>query len=162
MILEPDAKHLAPIRYEGWTMKIHQSVLDRMDDGHDFFYAPGEELCIIDLAHESLVAPRSRDEAARRAAEAEAAAAPRGPCPTPEAWKRNPKGTYHPRAFRNLPAVAASWAGWTKCTWTRDQIRERYEIVDTPESPAAIEAETTPDPPPSPRRCYPSAKQGSN
>ena len=105
----PNSKYLVPVRYEGWTMKIHRSVLKRMErkaSPQDRFYAPDEEAHIIDLAVEPLAKSY--------------------------ACERNPEGTYFPRAFRTLPAVRASDDSWAAKTWTAGEIRSTYEIVDTP------------------------------
>ena len=102
----PDAKYLIPVRYKGWRMKIHGSVLKRMASKQDRFYTPDEEAHIIDLAVEPLAKPY--------------------------ACERNPKGKYSPRAFRTLPAVRASDDSWAAKMWTAEEISSTYEIVDTP------------------------------
>ena len=108
-----NAKEVVPARYQGWTMKIHHSVLDRMRLGYDLFYIPDRELDKPDQPAQviNLTEMKNGYDA---------------PQATPG---RNPGGTYCPRPFRNVPAVRASPQGWVDHQWSEAEIRSQYEIV---------------------------------
>lgn len=109
LVFKPDAVYIAPLRYEGWTMKIHSSVIRRMNSGTDLFYPPREDQQPVDLARESL--------------------------PDSDIAKRNPTSRYIPRPFRNrLAAVGAADESWAWQDWTAQTICSCFSIVSTPQS----------------------------